>query len=151
MQRKDDGVRNLIGLLDPQLATIDLETARGRTKLAEHFVQRRRADIRSYIDEETAFPSDRETREEAYKLSPAYAALFEKVLSYAREQMTTETSGPRSRCCAPWPPPPVPRRRPCAPAPRTPKPSTSRRPTPSARKSKAAIVRIPVRTLIADA
>lgn len=90
---KDEGFRNLIGLLDPVLATVDLETNEGRTKLAEHFVQRRRADIRTYIDEETAFPSDRESREVAYALSPEYAKLFERVLDYAREQVRDEADG----------------------------------------------------------
>jgi len=81
---KEEGFRNLLGLLDPALAAIDLETVKGRTLLARHFVQRRRADIRRYLDEETAFPSDRETREAPYGLSPEYAAFFDRVLDYAR-------------------------------------------------------------------
>ncbi len=50
--------RSLLGLLDPALATVDLasrSTGR-RRRLARHFVQRRRADIRDYLDEDTAFP-----------------------------------------------------------------------------------------------
>ncbi|MGQ0464798.1 MAG: helicase-related protein [Sporichthyaceae bacterium] len=90
---KDEGFRNLIGLLDPALATVDLDTVDGRTHLAQHFVQRRRADIRSYIDEETAFPGDRESKEVPYALSPAYRALFDKVLDYAREQVRDAGDG----------------------------------------------------------
>jgi superfamily II DNA or RNA helicase len=90
---KDEGFRNLIGLLDPELATVDLDAVAGREKLAAHFVQRRRADIRSYIDEETNFPGDRESRESPYTLSPAYAALFDKVLAYAREQVKDSGDG----------------------------------------------------------
>jgi superfamily II DNA or RNA helicase len=90
---KDEGFRNLIGLLDPELAHIDLDAVAGRDKLAAHFVQRRRADIRHFLDEETAFPSDRETREAPYTLSPAYAALFDKVLDYAREQVRDAGDG----------------------------------------------------------
>jgi len=85
---KEEGFRNLVGLLDPDLATVDLETTAGRAHLARHFVQRRRADIRHYLDEETAFPKDRETREAPYELSPEYRALFNKVIDYAREQVT---------------------------------------------------------------
>ena len=85
---KEEGFRNLLGLLDPELATVDLETVRGRTRLAQHFVQRRRGDIRRYIDEDTAFPSDRESREAPYELSKEYAAFFDRVLAYAREQVT---------------------------------------------------------------
>lgn len=84
---KEEGFRNLLGLLDPSLATVDLESADGRTLLARHFVQRRRADIRHFLDEETAFPKDRETLEAPYTLTPEYRALFDQVLVYAREQV----------------------------------------------------------------
>lgn len=95
---KEEGFRNLIGLLTPDLATIDLDTAAGRDKLAAHFVQRRRADIRHFLDEETQFPTDRETREAPYALAPAYRALFDKVLDYAREQVRDgDATGLRQR------------------------------------------------------
>jgi superfamily II DNA or RNA helicase len=90
---KDEGFRNLIGLLDPELAHVDLDKTRGRELLAAHFVQRRRADIRQFLDEETAFPSDRQTREAPYLLGPAYRALFDKVLDYAREQVRETADG----------------------------------------------------------
>jgi len=90
---KEEGFRNLLGLLDPTLATVNLDDVKGREQLARHFVQRRRADIRRFIDEETAFPSDRETKEAPYELSAEYAALFDRVLDYAREQVTDSTSG----------------------------------------------------------
>lgn len=90
---KDEGFRNLIALLDPELGTIDLDDVRGRQKLAAHFVQRRRADIRHFLDEETAFPSDRQSREAPYLLTPEYHALFDKVLDYAREQVRDAEDG----------------------------------------------------------
>ena len=90
---KDEGFRNLLGLLDPALATVNLDDVKGREHLARHFVQRRRADIRRFLDEDTAFPSDRETKEAPYELSAEYAALFDRVLDYAREQITDATTG----------------------------------------------------------
>lgn len=90
---KEGGFRNLLALLDPELENINLEDVRGRERLARHFVQRRRADIRQFLDEETAFPSDRETREAPYGLSPEYRALFDRVLDYAREQVRDEQDG----------------------------------------------------------
>ena len=84
---KEDGFRNLLELLDHELATLDLDQTRGRERLARHFVQRRRADIRRYLDEDTQFPSDRETREVPYSLTPEYRRLFTQVLEYAREQV----------------------------------------------------------------
>ncbi|NLT54425.1 MAG: DEAD/DEAH box helicase [Actinomycetales bacterium] len=88
---------NLIGLCRPELATVDLSTTAGRTLLARHFVQRRRADIRHYLDEITPFPSDRQTRDEPYTLSPAYRELFDDVLAYAREQVRDGATGARGR------------------------------------------------------
>lgn len=101
---KEEGFRNLLGLLDPALATVDLDDVKGRERLARHFVQRRRADIRRYLDEETAFPSDRETREAPYELSPEYAAFFDRVLDYAREQVVdaTDAAGPTLRQRVRW-------------------------------------------------
>lgn len=82
---KDESFRNLIGLLDPKLQDVDLDSTSGRELLARHFVQRRRADIRRFLDEETPFPKDRLSKEAAYTLSPQYRALFDDVLAYARE------------------------------------------------------------------
>ena len=53
----EDAFTNLISLLDPDLRTANLGTDRGRSRLARHLVQRRRADIRSYLDEDTPFPA----------------------------------------------------------------------------------------------
>ncbi len=82
---KDETFRNLIGLLDPVLHTADLDRPAGRELLAKHFVQRRRADIRQFLDEETPFPKDRLSKEVAYELSQPYRELFRDVLDYARE------------------------------------------------------------------
>jgi superfamily II DNA or RNA helicase len=88
----DGAFRNLIGLLDNSLKTVDLSTETGRRKLADHMVQRRRVDIRSYLKSDTKFPSDRETIEVAYKLSPEHRAFFDAVLNYVRGQVQ-DTSG----------------------------------------------------------
>ncbi|WP_418345536.1 helicase-related protein [Rhodococcus pyridinivorans] len=86
---KEEAFRNLLGLLDPALETVDLETRKGRETLARHFVQRRRGDIRRYLDEDTPFPKDRLAKELSYALSPEYRELFDKVLEYARETVRT--------------------------------------------------------------
>lgn len=94
---KDESFRNLLGLLDRQLATVDLDHADGRALLARHFVQRRRADIRRYIDEDTPFPEDRETKEEPYALAKEYKALFDAVLDYARGSVRTDGTPVQNR------------------------------------------------------
>jgi superfamily II DNA or RNA helicase len=88
---KDEGFRNLIGLLDAALASVNLGTVKGRELLAKHMVQRRRAHIRKFL-EDTPFPSDRLIQERRYYLSEDYLKLFRSVLSYARESVR-DTSG----------------------------------------------------------
>ncbi|MBP0456857.1 DEAD/DEAH box helicase [Streptomyces montanisoli] len=95
---KESAFRNLLGLIRPELATLDLEAPAGRARLAEHFVARKRADVRSYLTREdgladdslaerTAFPSDRWTKDEPYKLTPAYRALLDDAIAYARDRV----------------------------------------------------------------
>lgn len=90
----DTAFRNLIGLLNPALHDAGLSTDAGRRLLADHMVQRRRADIRSYLGEETQFPSDRQVSEQSYRLSPTFRSLFDDVLAYVRGQVK-DTSGSR--------------------------------------------------------
>jgi superfamily II DNA or RNA helicase len=93
----EEAFTNLIGLCNPQLRTVDLSSQTGRGLLARHFVQRRRGDIRSFLDEDTPFPHDRETRDVAYALRPAYRNLFDDVLAYAREQVHQGVTGSRGK------------------------------------------------------
>lgn len=90
---KEEGFRNLLSLLEVSLRHVSLETVQGRELLAKYFVQRRRHDIRKYIDETTPFPEDRESKELTYNLSKEYKALFDDVLEYARETVRDPEGG----------------------------------------------------------
>lgn len=86
---KEDNFRALLALLKPEFADLPdnltaAATEAQRRELARYFIQRRRADIRDYLDAATHFP-ERLEAEETYTLSPAYRALFDRVLAYARE------------------------------------------------------------------
>lgn len=94
---KEESFRDLIGLLDPELSGLPLEEARNRDRLAKHFVQRRRHDIRRFLDEDTPFPGDRLIRDTAYHLSPAYADLMRDILAYARETVRRSDGAHRQR------------------------------------------------------
>jgi len=92
---KEEAFRSLLGLIDKDFETLpeDLsgpENEKNRRWLAQHFVQRRRADIRNYLGEDTQFP-DRLDTEAAYNLSPAYKRLFDRALDYAREIVQDES------------------------------------------------------------
>jgi superfamily II DNA or RNA helicase len=84
---KQSAFANLLGLLRPELATVDTSSRSGRELLAQHFVQRRRGDIRKYLDEETEFPEDRLFKDEPYQLSSAYRGLLDDAITYAGEQV----------------------------------------------------------------
>jgi superfamily II DNA or RNA helicase len=79
---------SLLALLDPAFAALqEMPDGPARQKLRErlalHFVQRRRADIKEWRDEGSVFP-DRETAEADYLLSGEWGQLFDAVLAYAR-------------------------------------------------------------------
>jgi len=83
----DAAFYRLLGLLDPAFERLtDLvgaERERLRERLANNFVQRRRADIAEWQDGDL-FPR-RETRELTYTLSGAWEAFFNAVLDYCAE------------------------------------------------------------------
>jgi len=92
---KEEAFRSLLSFLDPDFAQLpeDLAgeaNAAHRRRLAAHFVQRRRADIRHFMQEATPFP-ERETTEISYRLSRDYARLFDRVLAHARESVLDES------------------------------------------------------------
>ncbi len=87
----EEGFRSLLALLKPEFGNLPLDLSgdqnrRQREELARYFVQRRCADIRKYLEFDTAFP-DRLEQEQTYQLGKDsdYQRLFERVLNYARE------------------------------------------------------------------
>lgn len=97
----EDAFRSLLGLLKPTFKDLpedltgpDMEPV--RREVAQHFVQRKRGDIRRYLDADTPFP-EREEDELSYTLHPEYKALLEKVLAYARETLQEGDGSHRHR------------------------------------------------------
>ena len=98
----EDAFRSLLALLDDDFADLpveDLDRAGRdgvRRRLARHLVQRRRADIRRYLETDTAFP-ERRDKEAAYNFSPGYRALFDDILAFAHEYVTEGAEDGRPR------------------------------------------------------
>ncbi|MCL4733114.1 DEAD/DEAH box helicase [Patescibacteria group bacterium] len=89
---KEEAFRSLLSLLNSELDDLpeDLtgpDQAQHRRELAQYFVQRRRGDIRHYMEADTPFP-EREHAEDTYMLTTDYRRLFDRVLNYARETVT---------------------------------------------------------------
>jgi len=94
---KEEAFRSLLTFLDGDFTELPEDLSgeanqRWRKRLAQHFIQRRRADIRHYLDAETPFP-ERLEGESTYKLSGDYKHLFERVLEYARESVQDVSGG----------------------------------------------------------
>lgn len=103
---KADAFRSLVGLLGPALADLPEDLSgparqADRQRLARHLVQRRRADIRHYMREDTPFP-DRQSRDETYRLSTAQRELLDEVLSFARESVRGSGEDDRRRRIRWW-------------------------------------------------
>ena len=97
----EEAFRSMLGLLDTEFNNLpsDLERTERegvRRKLARHLVQRRRADIRHYLETDTAFP-DRKDKEVTYTFSPEYKSLFKDILDFARDFVTGSDGGHRQR------------------------------------------------------
>lgn len=98
---KEEAFRSLIRLLKPGFADLpeDLTGPRNesiRRELAQHFVQRKRGDILTYLNADTFFPQ-REDDDLPYTLGSEYKALFDKVLRFARETLLQDDGGHRQR------------------------------------------------------
>ena len=98
----EEAFRSLLGLLKDDFTDLpveDLDRAERdevRRRLARHFVQRRRADIRRYLEIDTTFP-ERMDKETTYSFSPGHRALFDDILAFAREYVSEDGGGERRR------------------------------------------------------
>jgi hypothetical protein len=102
----EEAFRSLLSLLDRDFADLppDLDQAERagiRRKLARHLVQRRRADIRHYLETDTAFP-ERRDKEATYAFSEEFRALFDDILAFAREYVSAGDDGQRRRRVRYW-------------------------------------------------
>jgi len=102
----EEAFRSLLTLLQPEFSNLpeDLtgpQNESHRRELSQYFVQRRRGDIKHFLDTDTPFP-DRDDSEETYKLSTEYRRLFNRVLDYARETVTDPADGDRRRQRVRW-------------------------------------------------
>ncbi|BAY93751.1 MULTISPECIES: helicase-related protein [unclassified Tolypothrix] len=89
----EESFLSLLGLLKPEFEHFTLSNLneKQRDRLANHFVQRRRADVKLWLGNETPFP-ERNSEETPYKLSKEYKQLFDEVYDFARGLVKTTTA-----------------------------------------------------------
>ncbi|OSO89155.1 helicase [Cylindrospermopsis raciborskii CENA303] len=80
----EESFLSLLGLLKPEFSQYPLEnlTELQKQDLANHFIQRRRSDVKQWLGSQTPFP-ERVSEEKSYKLSPEYKTLFDAVYDFA--------------------------------------------------------------------
>lgn len=88
---KPEQFRSLLALLGPDLGALPDELEgkaheNDRRRLAAHFVQRRRADLKDFLDEETPFPTRAES-DATYQLTPAYRTFLDDVLVFCQKRV----------------------------------------------------------------
>ncbi len=91
---KEDVFRSLLAFLNPEFNDLpeDLagrENEKARRRLAEFFVQRRRGDIRAFMDAKTPFPT-RKAQEITWAADAGWNELFAKSLSLARDNIASQ-------------------------------------------------------------
>ncbi|MBT7825344.1 MAG: DEAD/DEAH box helicase [Bacteroidetes bacterium] len=81
---KAEEFRSLLGLLKPHFENTELPTAsqKHRKEVAQHFIQRKRANVEQWMDEKTDFPK-RDPGEFPYDLKPKYLNFFGDMLAFA--------------------------------------------------------------------
>lgn len=88
---KQEQFNSLLGHIDSKYITADFNdvTPAERKKLANHFVQRRRADVTQWMDEDTPFPQ-RKIDELAFKMTNSYRDFFQDFSDFLLNQSYDE-------------------------------------------------------------
>lgn len=84
---KKEQFNSLLGHLNESYRTTDFTTIsqKERENLAKHFVQRRRADVTKWMDEDTPFP-ERSIDELSFKMTDSYKAFFDDFSKFLLNQ-----------------------------------------------------------------
>ncbi len=96
----EESFRSLLGLLDKSFDVSDEDDV-PHSRLAPHFVQRKRVDLKNWLGVDTPFP-ERETSERSYTLSSDYLRLYEDILEYCRGYVSSEGVAQQRRRVRYW-------------------------------------------------
>jgi superfamily II DNA or RNA helicase len=100
---KPEEFQSLLGLIKPEFEPLDLPNSSQaqRRDLARHFIQRKRADVEKWMDEDTPFPV-RDPFEWSYDLSREYADFFSDIIDFARKLVVPDPAGKRKKRVQYW-------------------------------------------------
>ena len=100
---KDAEFTSLLGLLKPEFGKLNFEHIEQseKKKLARHFIQRKRENIRRWLNEETEFPQ-RDSKEIGYSLTPEYQLFYQSLLRFARGISEVEAETKQAQLLRSW-------------------------------------------------
>ena len=100
---KDGEFTSLLGLLKPEFSKLNFESIEqsDKKKLAKHFIQRKREDIKRCLNEKTEFP-DRDSKEIGYSLTSEYQIFYQNLLFFARGISSVETQNKQTQLLRSW-------------------------------------------------
>jgi len=76
--------QSVIGLLNPEFESYELQTPGEREELSRHFIQRRRADINQYLGGEMVFPKRIQLEQDQYSIASEYSSLLSDLIKYIK-------------------------------------------------------------------
>ena len=100
---KDAEFTSLLGLLKPEFGKLNFEHIEqsDKKRLARHFIQRKRENIRRWLNEETEFPQ-RDSKEIGYSLTPEYQLFYQSLLRFARGISEVEAETKQAQLLRSW-------------------------------------------------
>ena len=84
----EESFRSLLGTLDTKF-DMPVESDLPRDGLVSHLIQRKRTDLQRWLGADTPFP-EREAVERSYQMSEDYHRLYQDILAYCREYVSSE-------------------------------------------------------------
>lgn len=100
---KDDEFLSLLSLLKPEFGKLDFENIeqKERENLAKYFIQRKRENVKRWMNEETLFP-DRDSKEVSFNMSSDLHNLYQQLVDFGRDISDVKTGTEATRLLRSW-------------------------------------------------
>ncbi|MFV0328997.1 MAG: helicase-related protein [Dysgonomonas sp.] len=100
---KDEEFLSLLGLLDTKFQQLNFEKLdqSDRKQLAKYFIQRKRENIRRWLNEDTLFPT-RDSKEIGFTLSDDTKLFYNELVAFARGISDVDTDNENTRLLRSW-------------------------------------------------
>lgn len=100
---KDEEFLSLLGLLNPKFKQLNFDKLEqsDRKQLAKYFIQRKRENIRRWLNEDTLFP-ERDSKEIGFTLSEETKFFYNELVAFARGISDVDTDNENTRLLRSW-------------------------------------------------